>query len=333
MSDRVFIIAEAGVNHNGSLELAKELVDIAVEAGVDAVKFQTFKTRLLVTPDTPKASYQKELTDSMETQFEMLKKLELDEEAHVELIRYAREKGILFMSTPFDHESINILDRLGLEIFKIGSGDLTNIPFLRHIGRLNKQVILSTGMSTIEEVGQALHALIEAGTPLGRITLLHANTDYPTSFRDVNLLAMKTLAEKFQIRVGYSDHTLGIEIPMAAVAMGASVIEKHFTIDRNMEGPDHKASLEPSELLQMVRSIRNVELALGDGEKKPSENEKLNMTAARKSIVAGTDISKGELFTTENLMVKRPGNGISPLQWDKVIGTRAIRDYKKDDLI
>ena len=333
MTDKVFIIAEAGVNHNGSIELAKELIDIAVKSGVDAVKFQTFKAGLLATADTPKAAYQKKNTNSGTGQLEMLKKLELDEDAHIKLINYAEKQGILFLSTPFDHQSIDLLNRLGLGIFKIGSGDLTNIPYLRHIGRLNKQIILSTGMSKLDEVGQALDALTEAGTPKDNIILLHTNTDYPSDFRDVNLRAMKTLADKFNIQVGYSDHTPGIEIPVAAVAMGATVIEKHFTIDRNMDGPDHQASLEPPELFQMVRAIRNVQSALGDGVKKPSVGEKKNMIAARKSIVAATNIEKGAYLTRDKLAVKRPGNGISPLKWDEVVGTRAKRDYKKDDLI
>ncbi len=333
MRDSVFIIAEAGVNHNGSLKLAKKLVDIAADAGVDAVKFQTFKTNLLLTPDTPKAAYQKDQTNSGQSQFEMLKKLELDEAAHEELISYSQKKGLIFMSTPFDHESIDLLDRLGLEIFKIGSGDLTNIPYLRHIGRLKKQVILSTGMSNMDEIGRALDTLISSGTPKENIILLHANTAYPTAFEDVNLLAMKTLEEKFQTKIGYSDHTPGIEIPVAATTLGASVIEKHFTINRNMEGPDHKASLEPSELKKMVRSIRNVEMAMGDGVKTPTDSEMKNIIAARKSIVAGMDIARGEIFTERNLSVKRPGNGVSPLLWDDVIGSRAKKDYKKDDLI
>ena len=333
MSERIFIIAEAGVNHNGSLELAKKLIDIASEAGADAVKFQSFKTELLVTRDAQKADYQLKNTDNGQNQFEMLKKLELNEDAHRELISHAAGKGIIFMSTPFDHESIDLLNRLGLQIFKIGSGDLTNVPYLRRIGELKKIVILSTGMATIDEVGQALDVLVRAGTPKSNITLLQATTDYPTKFSDVNLLAMKAMAETYSTRVGYSDHTEGIEVPIAAAALGARVIEKHFTIDRNMEGPDHKASLEPEELKAMVRAVRNIEKALGDGEKKPSENEKKNMAAARKSIVAGDDIKEGEIFTTLNLAVKRPGTGLSPLQWDKMIGRRAGRDYKKDDFI
>lgn len=333
MSERIFIIAEAGVNHNGSLELAKKLIDIASEAGADAVKFQSFKTELLVTRDARKADYQMKNTDNGQNQFEMLKKLELNEAAHSELISHAAGKGIIFMSTPFDHESIDLLNRLGLQIFKIGSGDLTNVPYLRKIGELKKKVILSTGMATIDEVGQALDVLVRAGTPKSNITLLQATTDYPTKFDDVNLLAMKAMAETYGAKVGYSDHTEGIEVAIAAAALGARVIEKHFTIDRNMEGPDHKASLEPEELKAMVRAVRNIEKALGDGEKKPSENEKKNMAAARKSIVAGDDIKEGEVFTVLNLAVKRPGTGLSPLQWDKMIGKRAGRDYKKDEFI
>ncbi len=333
MSEGVFIIAEAGVNHNGSVDLAKKLIEAAAEAGADAVKFQSFKATLLVSKNTPKAEYQKNQENLGEGQLEMLKRLQLDEAAHIELIKHADEMGIMFMSTPFDHDSIELLNKLELKVFKIGSGDLTNVPYLRHIASLNKTVILSTGMADMEEVRQSVQVLLEAGMSIQDITLLHTNTDYPTNYSDVNLLAMNSLARYFGTRVGYSDHTRGIEVPVAAVALGARVIEKHFTLSRDMQGPDHKASLEPDELKAMVRSIRNVEAAMGDGVKKPSISESKNIVAARKSIVALVDIEKGELFTEANLTVKRPGNGVSPLMWDKIIGNKAEKDYKKDDLI
>ena len=333
MNKGVFIIAEAGVNHNGCVETARKMIDVAAKAGVDAVKFQTFKTSLLVSRDAPKADYQKNQDNIGEGQFEMLRKLELDEDAHRDLIEYAKKAGIMFMSTPFDHESIELLDKLNLSIFKIGSGDLTNVPYLRHIARLNKQIILSTGMADIEEVRQSVEVLLEAGVARADVTLLHTNTAYPTKYPDVNLSAMHSLAETFSMKVGYSDHTPGIEVPIAAVAMGAEVIEKHFTLDRDMTGPDHKASLEPDELEAMVRAIRNIEQAIGNGVKKPSASEMKNFTAARKSIVAKNDIIMGDIFTESNLTVKRPGNGISPLQWDKLIGSVAKKDYTKDDLI
>lgn len=329
----VFIIAEAGVNHNGSVELAKKLIDVASKAGADAVKFQTFKAEKLVSKNADKAAYQKETTDSQESQFDMIKKLELDLQTHQELLAYCKTKNIMFLSTPFDHESIELLDNLGLKIFKVPSGEITNLPYLRKIGELNKQVILSTGMADMGEIEDALNILIDAGTSKNNITILHANTMYPTPMEDVNLKAMLTIGNTFDIAYGYSDHTLGIEIDIAAVAMGASVIEKHFTLDKTMEGPDHKASLEPNELCAMVKGIRNIELALGDGVKKPSKSEMPNMEVARKSIVAAQDIQKGELFTEKNLTVKRPGNGISPMQWDRIIGTQAQKDYTKDELI
>ncbi|MBD3796593.1 MAG: N-acetylneuraminate synthase [Campylobacterales bacterium] len=329
----VFIIAEAGVNHNGSVELAKKLIDVASKAGADAVKFQTFKAEKLVSKNADKAAYQKETTDSQESQFDMIKKLELDLQTHQELLAYCKTKNIMFLSTPFDHESIELLDNLGLKIFKVPSGEITNLPYLRKIGELNKQVILSTGMADMGEIEDALNILIDAGTSKNNITILHANTMYPTPMEDVNLKAMLTIGNTFDIAYGYSDHTLGIEIDIAAVAMGASVIEKHFTLDKTMEGPDHKASLEPNELRAMVKGIRNIELALGDGVKKPSKSEMPNMEVARKSIVAAQDIQKGELFTEKNLTVKRPGNGISPMQWDRIIGTQAQKDYTKDELI
>ena len=274
-ANKVFIIAEAGVNHNGSIELAYKLIDIAVEAGADAVKFQTFKAENLVTKSADKADYQKQTTDESESQFDMIKKLELDIDIHKKLIKYCNEKDIMFLSTPFDHDSIDLLNKLGLKIFKIPSGEITNLPYLRHIGSLVKQVILSTGMSTLQEVDDALNILVNAGTKKENITILHANTMYPTPMEDVNLNAMLTMQKEFSIGVGYSDHTLGIEVDIAAVTMGASIIEKHFTLDKSMKGPDHKASLEPEELKAMVVAIRNTEKALGDGLKIPSRSEQV----------------------------------------------------------
>jgi len=330
---KVFIIAEAGVNHNGSIKLAKKLIDVAVESGADAVKFQTFKAENLVSKNTEKAAYQKKTTDVSESQFDMIKKLELDIETHKELIAYCQEKSIMFLSTPFDHDSINLLSDLGLEIFKIPSGEITNLPYLRHIGSLKKQVILSTGMSTLQEVGDALDVLINAGTLKANITVLHANTMYPTPMEDVNLNAMLTIQKEFDVAIGYSDHTLGIEVDIAAVAMGATVIEKHFTLDKAMDGPDHKASLEPKELKSMVSAIRNIEKAMGSFEKTPSPSESVNIDVARKSIVANQKINIGDLLTDKNIAVKRPGSGISPMRWDKVIDTVAVKNYKPDDLI
>lgn len=286
---KVFIIAEAGVNHNGKIEIAKKLIDVAAESGADAVKFQTFKASNLVSKTAQKAEYQKQTTDINETQFEMIKKLELNVDAHKELMAYCADKCILFLSTPFDHESIDLLNDLGLEIFKIPSGEITNLPYLRKIGSLNKEVILSTGMAGLSEIEDALNVLIFSGTGKENITVLHANTEYPTPMEDVNLKAMQTIANTFNIDVGYSDHTLGFEVDVAAVAMGAKVIEKHFTLDKTMEGPDHKASLDPDEIKQMVQAIRNIEKALGDGVKKPSNSERKNISVVRKSIVAKRD--------------------------------------------
>jgi N,N'-diacetyllegionaminate synthase len=329
----VFIIAEAGVNHNGSAQLAKQLIDIAVDSGADAVKFQTFKTENLVSKNAQKANYQKETTDESESQFDMIKKLELDVGVHRELIAYCQEKNIMFLSTPFDHDSIDMLSNLLLQIFKIPSGEITNLPYLRHVGSLEKQVILSTGMSNLQEVGDALNILIDAGTPKENVTVLHANTMYPTPMEDVNLEAMLTIQKEFGVAIGYSDHTLGIEVDIAAVAMGASVIEKHFTLDKTMDGPDHKASLEPKELKAMVSSIRNIEKALGSSEKKPSASESVNIEIVRKSIVASQDIEKGEVLTEENITVKRPGNGINPMKWDDIIGSIAAKSYNRGSLI
>lgn len=330
----VFIIAEAGVNHNGSIELAKKLIDVAVEAKVDAVKFQTFKAENLVSKNAQKANYQKEnMTDNDDSQFNMLKKLELDVDTHNELISYCNSKNIMFLSTPFDLKSIDMLNELKLPIFKIPSGEITNLPYLRHIGSLKKEVILSTGMADIGEIEDALDVLIKAGTLKENITVLHANTMYPTPMEDVNLKAMVTIGNTFDVAFGYSDHTLGIEVDIGAVAIGASCIEKHFTLDKTMEGPDHKASLEPDELKAMVQGIRNIELALGSSIKKPSPSETPNIQIARKSIVASRSIKKGDILTEENLSIKRPANGINPMRWDEIVGTVALKDYDEDELI
>jgi N,N'-diacetyllegionaminate synthase len=329
----VFIIAEAGVNHNGSVDLAKKLIDVASASGVDAIKFQTFKAINLVTKNSEKANYQKNTTNQKENQFDMLKKLELSKEMHIELINYSKNKNIKFLSSPFDHDSIELLKDLGLEIFKIPSGEITNLPYLRNIGKLNKKIILSTGMSNINEVKNALDILVNSGTKKSNIIVLHANTEYPTPMEDVNLRAMVTMGKELNVGFGYSDHTLGIEVDIAAVAMGASCIEKHFTLDCNMEGPDHKASLEPDQLREMVKAIRNIELALGNGIKKPTKSELPNIQIVRKSIIAKTKIKKGDVLKENNLAVKRPGGGISPMKWDEIIGTKATKDYKEDELI
>ncbi len=329
---KVFVIAEAGVNHNGSLELAKRLVDAAVEAGVDAVKFQTWKTELIVTRAAKQAEYQIDNTGIEESQFDMLKKLELSYDSFRELKAYCDENNITFMSTPDEIESAKFLCELQ-NIFKIGSGELTNLPYLRFIGKLGKSLIVSTGMANLGEVEGALNALIQAGTPIEKITILHATTDYPCPMDEVNLRAMHTIRDAFGVSVGYSDHTQGIEVPIAAVAMGASVIEKHFTLDRTMEGPDHKASLEPDELKAMVRSIRNIEQTLGDAIKRPSKSEVKNVAVVRKSIVAACNISVGEVLSESNLTSKRPGNGISPMRWDEMLGKVANKNYLCDDLI
>ena len=331
---KTFIIAEAGVNHNGSLELAQKMIDAAVDAGADAVKFQTFKAEKLVSKYAPKAEYQKKRTTADESQLEMIKKLELNAAAHQTLIDYCKKKNIRFLSSPFDFESIDLLNELGLNLFKIPSGEITNLPYLRKIGALKKEIILSSGMADLGEIKDALAVLIGAGTKLKDITVLHCNTEYPTPIEDANLKAMLTIKAAFPgVNIGYSDHTLGIEIPVAAVAMGATIIEKHFTLDKNMEGPDHKASLEPNELKAMVRAIRNVEKALGSGIKIPSHSELKNKPIVRKSLVAAKPILKGEVFTQENLTVKRPGTGISPMRWDEIIGQKASKDYQQDELI
>ena len=332
--NNTFIIAEAGVNHNGSLEMALRLIDAACAAGADAVKFQTFKADKIIAVNAPKADYQKDATGSDESQLEMVRKLELDEAAHTRLHHYCQDKDIRFLSTPFDLESIDLLTRLGLEIFKIPSGEITNLPYLRKLGALKKRLILSTGMADLSEIKDALDVLVDAGSRMEDITVLHCNTEYPTPFEDVNLRAMLTIRSAFPgISVGYSDHTLGIEAPIAAVAMGATVIEKHFTLDRNLPGPDHRASLEPDELAAMISAIRNIEKALGTGIKKPSPSESRNIPVARKSIVAAAPIKKGETFTEMNITVKRPGTGITPMRWDEIIGRKAAKPYRKDELI
>lgn len=328
---KTFVIAEAGVNHNGDIKLAKKLIDAAKSAGADAVKFQTFKAENLVSKVARKADYQKQSTGSDESQLEMIKKLELSFNDFQELKKYCVEKELLFLSTPFDLDSIDFLEGLEIPIYKVPSGEITNLPYLIKIAQMGKSVIMSTGMSDLDEVGFALEVLRKNGA--GTITLLHCNTQYPTPFEDANIKAMLTLKQRFGVAVGYSDHTTGIEAPIAAVALGAEVIEKHFTLDKNMDGPDHKSSLNPQELKDMVKSIRNIEVALGDGIKRPSESETPNKEVARKSIVARRNIFTGEIFAEDNLTVKRPGSGISPLKWYEVLGKKAKRDFYEDELI
>ncbi len=328
---KTFIIAEAGVNHNGNVNLAKKLIDIAVEAGADAVKFQTFKAENVISANAPKAEYQKKTTAKDESQLEMVKKLELSFEDFKELKEYCEKKRIMFLSTPFDTESARFLKDLGLEIFKIPSGEITNYPLLKEIGSYKKKVILSTGMADLGEIEDALDVLIKSGTKRENITVLHCNTEYPTPYEDVNLRAMLTIKEALKVDVGYSDHTLGIEIPIAAVAMGAKIIEKHFTLDKNLPGPDHKASLEPNELKDMIKAIRNIEKALGNGIKKPSKSEVKNIHIARKYIVAKKNIKKGEILSEENLTTKRIGKeGLSPMLWNKILGKKASKDISQD---
>lgn len=327
----VFIIAEAGVNHNGDIELAKRLIDAAAIAGADAVKFQTFRAEKLVCHDAKKAAYQMEATGKKESQLEMLKKLELSQSAHKEIMEHCKKRNILFLSTPFDLESADMLHKAGMKIFKIPSGEITNLPYLRGIASLGEKTIMSTGMSSMEEVSNAVRILKENGA--SSIAALHCNTEYPTPMEDVNLRAMLTIKKQLGISVGYSDHTRGIEVPIAAVALGAEIIEKHFTLDRNLKGPDHKASLEPDELRNMICAIRNIEKALGKEEKTPSKSELKNREVARKSIVAKVAIKKGEVFSEKNITVKRPGTGISPMKWDEVIGMHSNRDYEMDEMI
>lgn len=327
----VYIIAEAGVNHNGDINLAKEMIDVAKKAGVDAIKFQTFKADKLVSLSAKKAKYQEIETGSEETQFQMLKKLELSYDDFRELQVYCERKGIEFLSTPFDMDSIDFLTDLGIKLFKVPSGEITNLPYLIKIAKTGKPIILSTGMSNLNDIELALNVMKEYGG--NDISLLHCNTEYPTPYEDVNLKAMLTIRDTFGVTVGYSDHTVGNEVSIAAVAMGAEIIEKHFTLDKNMEGPDHKASLSPSELISFVKSIRITEKALGINQKVPTLSEQKNIVAARKSLVANRTIKKGEPFTEDNLTVKRPGNGVSPTMWFEVLGKPAIRDFKQDELI
>jgi len=330
---KTLVIAEAGVNHNGDIEMARRLVEVAAQSGADFVKFQTFKAEKLVTHKAAKAFYQVQLGAEGESQFDMLHRLELSFEMHVALIEHCKVHGIRFLSTGFDIESVNLLASLDIPLFKIPSGEITNLPYLQHIGGKRKPIILSTGMANMDEIAAALAVLETAGTPREQITVLHCNTEYPTPMRDVNLLAMQSIREAFGVQVGYSDHTRGIEVPIAAVALGATVIEKHFTLDRNLPGPDHQASLEPSELSAMVATIRNIELALGDGVKRPSPSEAKNIPIARKSLVAACPIRAGELFTLNNLAVKRPGSGVSPMRLNEMLGRLAKRDYQVDELI
>lgn len=333
--NHVLIIAEAGVNHNGSIEIAKQLVDKAVEAGVDMIKFQTFKAEKLVSKSAEQAEYQKKNigNEADDSQYNMLKKLELSEQDHQTLIEYCQKKGIKFFSTAFDMESIEYLHTLHLGLWKIPSGEITNYPYIKKIAQYHEPVILSTGMCELDDISAAMNVLIRNGVKRELISILHCNTEYPTPYEDVNLKAMLELQEQYQVKVGYSDHTRGIEVPIAAVALGATVIEKHFTLDRNMPGPDQKASLEPEELKAMVSAIRHLEQALGDGHKTVSPSEQKNIAVARKSIVAACPIKKGEILTEQNLTVKRPGIGISPMRWEEVVGRKATKDFAEEELI
>lgn len=330
---KVTVIAEVGVNHNGDLDLAKSLVDVAYKAGANYVKFQSFKADRLVRKDTDKAKYQSDNTGSNETQYEMLKKLELTNDMYKEIFKFGREKGIPVISTAFDEESADMLNRMGQEVFKIPSGEITNLPLLRTIGRFRKDVFLSTGMANIKEIESAIQVLEQEGVNRTRVTVLHCTSSYPAPIRDVNLLAMREMSKILKTPVGYSDHTLGISVAIGAAALGASVIEKHFTLNKDLPGPDHKASLDPNELREMVTSVRLIEDALGSTEKRITESEKCNMELVRKSIVARTKIKKGETFTTENLTTKRPAIGISPMKWDSLMGKVSSRDYEVDDFI
>lgn len=327
------IIAEAGVNHNGEMSLAKKLIDAAAEAGADYVKFQTFKADKIASKSAAKANYQQQTTDKAESQLDMLRKLELSESDHQLLKAYCAEKKIQFLSTAFDLDSIDLLKKFNITLGKVPSGEITNLPYLRKMAASFSELILSTGMCDMNELKEAVQAILATGFKKERLTILHCNTEYPTPFEDVNLHAMETIANEFEVAVGYSDHTVGIEVPVAAVALGATVIEKHFTLDRTMEGPDHKASLEPNELIAMVKSIRHIEKALGSAIKQASPSESKNKAIARKSIVAATAIKAGETFSESNLAVKRPGTGISPMQWDSVIGKKANRNFESDELI
>lgn len=333
MRQRTLIIAEAGVNHNGDMELAKKLIDVAAEAAADYVKFQTFSADRLVTHSAKKADYQTKSTDGNESQHEMLRRLQLTPAMHNELIAYCALRNIGFFSTGFDIESVDLLVSLGQNLFKIPSGEITNLPYLRHIGQLGRPVILSTGMATLGDIEAAIDVLEEAGTARSNLTVLHCTTEYPTPMSEVNLRAMQSMHSAFGVAVGYSDHTQGIEVAIAAVALGATVIEKHFTLDRNLPGPDHKASLEPHELKAMVTAIRNIDVALGDGIKRLTPSEARNMPVARKSLVASKAIKAGELFSAQNVTAKRPGTGISPMRWDEVIGRTAHMYFTINEFI
>ena len=330
---KTFIIAEAGVNHNADLGLARGLIDAAASAGADAVKFQTAIPELVVTRYAQKADYQKETSRADESQLEMIRKILFPLETHGKLKAYCEERGIIFFSTAFDPISLDFLEKLGQPYHKIPSGEITNLPYLRQVGGYRRPVILSTGMSTLGEIEAALEVLEQSGTGRERITVLHCNTEYPTPMTDVNLRAMQTIRDAFGVRVGYSDHTQGIEVALAAVALGATMIEKHFTLDRNLPGPDHKASLEPDELKAMVSAIRNIELAMGDGIKRPSSSEAKNLSIVRRSLVAAHAIRAGEVFSEANLTAKRPGTGLSPMRWDEVMGRKAPRDFLPDEVI
>lgn len=330
---KTLIIAEAGVNHNGDLELARQLIDVAANAGADIIKFQTFSAARLVTQAAQKAVYQKQYTEKDESQYAMLSRLELTHAMHLELIAHCQKRNIQFLSTGFDIESIQLLVALGIDRFKIPSGEITNVPYLRYIGQCGKPVILSTGMSVLDEIEYALTVLEKSGMLRKDVIVLHCNTEYPTPMQDVNLRAMLTIRDQLNVTIGYSDHTLGIDVPIAAVALGASVIEKHITLDRTLPGPDHQASLEPHELKTMVTAIRNIEKALGDGVKRVTPSEENNRFVARKSLVANRLIRCGDYFTGENIAVKRPGNGVSPIEWDNVLGQKAKRDFMPDELL
>ena len=330
---KVLIIAEAGVNHNGELELAKKLIDVAADAGVDYVKFQTFKADKIVTQSAEKAQYQQNATGATESQYEMLKKLELTDAMHHELFNYCQKSSVQFLSTGFDIESVDFLLSLGQQLIKVPSGEITNLPYLRHIGSRQLPVILSTGMSTMEEIGDALAVLITAGLANEKITVLHCTTEYPAPMEEVNLRAMQSIKEKFGVAVGYSDHTVGIEVSIGAVALGATVIEKHFTLDKNLPGPDHKASLNPDELHTLVIGVRNLEIALGSSKKTPTASEIANLLVVRRSIVASRNIEIGEVFSEINITTKRPGTGITPMKWDRLIGSKAIRNFLPDEEI
>lgn len=333
MKQKTIIIAEAGVNHNGDLKIAEELIQVAAKAGADFVKFQTFRSNSISSKLAGRAEYQKANMKEDGSQISMLKKLELNFEMHQHLIQVCKQNKIQFLSTAFDLPSIDLLIQLGIKLWKIPSGEITNYPYLKKIGSLNGEVILSTGMSNLGEIEAALSVLENAGTQRENITVLHCTTEYPAPMNEVNLRAMFAIQNAFGVKVGYSDHTVGIEISLAAVALGANMIEKHFTLDRNLPGPDHKASLEPNELNALVSGIRNIELALGDGVKKPFPSEIRNMTIARKSLIAKENIRKGEIFTEQNVTTKRPGNGISPMRWDEVMGKTAFKDFLEDELI